>query len=575
MPARSSSSTDGGGGGGEEAVQVAAAAAATSSALSEVRMLVSDVAGSCNALQSQLQLVMELIREQAAAVQQQQQLQQQQWEAAAVVPSRQEQSGQAAAEVASVIAESTQEVLGQLQVLGAELTSEVSGLRSAMMEQWMGVQGGMEAAVAAAAGEAAATAIEKAWERKAQAQQQREGQEQGGEFNDAGGGGGGGGEARGEGWGSKTGFQGQVEFDRWFQGDEGEQQQQREEEGHGRGPYQQGLQGGLSTSDSNITGERNRGGGFGEGGVRWPAQQSVVRGGWGAYSDPAMYPEDASGGGNGLMMQSGPGRGAGEGGALPDQGGDVAGDEQQQQQYREAQWGMDSRGMVEGGGGQQQGDIGNNGPGGWGSSAPAAADGASLVPAAAGSVRFESPPLQQAAAAVGSEAPPVTAVAAGGGRGPSPRDPSFSPSGSLAPASPPAAAAMYDTQPPPPTQGLPPPPPAAAAAAPVSPAVAAAIREVAGVLQLPSEVLVPRGLQLLKAGREATRGSGGAAADLGLAEVLLAGAVAVFQRAVEEAPGDSRARGNLGNALLASGELKRVQWEGALAGGAGEAEGLR
>jgi hypothetical protein len=99
---------------------------------------------------------------------------------------------------------------------------------------------------------------------------------------------------------------------------------------------------------------------------------------------------------------------------------------------------------------------------------------------------------------------------------------------------------------------------------------------------LPPEQLVPEGLRLLRSGRDATRaaqdqsqqaaalaaaGAPPAAADAAsvaaadaaaAADALLSGAAACFYVALEATPSDVRARGNLGNALLAQGELRAV-----------------
>lgn len=47
-------------------------------------------------------------------------------------------------------------------------------------------------------------------------------------------------------------------------------------------------------------------------------------------------------------------------------------------------------------------------------------------------------------------------------------------------------------------------------------------------------------------------------ADFGLAEGLIQGATRCFRTAVERNPGDTKALGNLGNVLLAHGELKKA-----------------
>jgi trimeric autotransporter adhesin len=84
---------------------------------------------------------------------------------------------------------------------------------------------------------------------------------------------------------------------------------------------------------------------------------------------------------------------------------------------------------------------------------------------------------------------------------------------------------------------------------------------VPGPAGLSEEQLRSEGLRLLREGRDATRGSGQYAASgpsYAAAEALLQGAVACLGTAIEAAPDDSRVLGNLGNALLAQGELKRA-----------------
>jgi len=70
------------------------------------------------------------------------------------------------------------------------------------------------------------------------------------------------------------------------------------------------------------------------------------------------------------------------------------------------------------------------------------------------------------------------------------------------------------------------------------------------------------GLRLLRLGREEMRKG----EDWGAADILLQGALAAFSRAVELAGADTRALGNLGNALLAQGELKQAYLESLTAG---------
>jgi hypothetical protein len=89
------------------------------------------------------------------------------------------------------------------------------------------------------------------------------------------------------------------------------------------------------------------------------------------------------------------------------------------------------------------------------------------------------------------------------------------------------------------------------------PAAAAAIPDIA---TLSEEQLRTEGLRLLRTGRAATSGTGGysiTGPDFAAAEALLQAAVACFAAAVETEPQDTRALGNLGNALLAQGELKK------------------
>eukprot|EP00775_Hariotina_reticulata_P004825 gene4825-5073_t len=74
-------------------------------------------------------------------------------------------------------------------------------------------------------------------------------------------------------------------------------------------------------------------------------------------------------------------------------------------------------------------------------------------------------------------------------------------------------------------------------------------------------LLRTEGLRLLRGGRDATRGTGSYAAagpDFAAAEAQLQAAVACFSAAVESEQQDTRALGNLGNALLAQGELKKA-----------------
>ncbi|KAG2443420.1 hypothetical protein HXX76_001778 [Chlamydomonas incerta] len=77
----------------------------------------------------------------------------------------------------------------------------------------------------------------------------------------------------------------------------------------------------------------------------------------------------------------------------------------------------------------------------------------------------------------------------------------------------------------------------------------------------PNEV-ISEGLRLLRLGREETRKG----EDYGLADSLIQSAVAAFTAAADLAPGDAKALGNLGNALLARGELKAAYLEALRAG---------
>jgi hypothetical protein len=88
-------------------------------------------------------------------------------------------------------------------------------------------------------------------------------------------------------------------------------------------------------------------------------------------------------------------------------------------------------------------------------------------------------------------------------------------------------------------------------------AAAAAIPDIA---TLSEEQLRIEGLRLLRTGRAATSGTGSYSVtgpDFAAAEAFLQAAVACFAAAVESEPQDTRALGNLGNALLAQGELKK------------------
>lgn len=80
------------------------------------------------------------------------------------------------------------------------------------------------------------------------------------------------------------------------------------------------------------------------------------------------------------------------------------------------------------------------------------------------------------------------------------------------------------------------------------------------IASLSEEQLRTEGLRLLRSGREATSGTGsyaGSGPDFAAAESQLQAAVACFMAAVDSEPTDTRALGNLGNALLAQGELKK------------------
>ncbi|GLI71314.1 hypothetical protein VaNZ11_016472 [Volvox africanus] len=69
--------------------------------------------------------------------------------------------------------------------------------------------------------------------------------------------------------------------------------------------------------------------------------------------------------------------------------------------------------------------------------------------------------------------------------------------------------------------------------------------------------MITEGLRLLRLGREETRKG----EDYGLADTLIQGAIAAFTRASEQPSADAKAMGNLGNALLARGELKAAYLE--------------
>ncbi len=73
----------------------------------------------------------------------------------------------------------------------------------------------------------------------------------------------------------------------------------------------------------------------------------------------------------------------------------------------------------------------------------------------------------------------------------------------------------------------------------------------------PVSEMVAEGLRLLKLGREEAR----LGADLGLADQAIRSAIAVLQAALNEAPYDPKVLGNLGNALLAQGEVKKAYLE--------------
>eukprot|EP00198_Chlamydomonas_reinhardtii_P004308 XP_001693644.1 predicted protein [Chlamydomonas reinhardtii] len=89
----------------------------------------------------------------------------------------------------------------------------------------------------------------------------------------------------------------------------------------------------------------------------------------------------------------------------------------------------------------------------------------------------------------------------------------------------------------------------------------AALAALAGQGLTPNEV-ISEGLRLLRLGREETRKG----EDYGLADTLLQSAVAAFTSASELAPANAKALGNLGNALLARGELKAAYLEALRAG---------
>uniref|UniRef100_A0A383VRZ9 Uncharacterized protein n=1 Tax=Tetradesmus obliquus TaxID=3088 RepID=A0A383VRZ9_TETOB len=103
--------------------------------------------------------------------------------------------------------------------------------------------------------------------------------------------------------------------------------------------------------------------------------------------------------------------------------------------------------------------------------------------------------------------------------------------------------------------------PSPAPAAPQQqPPAAAAAAAIPDITTLSEEQLRTEGLRLLRSGRAATSGSGSYSSigpDFAAAEALLQAAVGCFAAAVESEPQDTRALGNLGNALLAQGELKK------------------
>lgn len=103
----------------------------------------------------------------------------------------------------------------------------------------------------------------------------------------------------------------------------------------------------------------------------------------------------------------------------------------------------------------------------------------------------------------------------------------------------------------------------------MAPAAPPQLPAVPDVGSLAPETLIPEGLQLLRSGREAARGQGPwGGLNYAAAEVLIQAAIGCFQRACELDPKDARAKGNLGNALLAQGELKRMLFDELRATGA-------
>ncbi|GFR52203.1 hypothetical protein Agub_g14743, partial [Astrephomene gubernaculifera] len=129
-------------------------------------------------------------------------------------------------------------------------------------------------------------------------------------------------------------------------------------------------------------------------------------------------------------------------------------------------------------------------------------------------------------------------------------------------APPTSASTPLPSQPPP----LPPQAAAAAAATPPQPATvvpsmsplpAASDYLPRSLEGLSPNEMIGEGLRLLRLGREETRKG----EDYGLADTLVQAAIAAFSAASAAAPQDAKAYGNLGNALLARGELKAAYLE--------------
>ncbi|GLC43027.1 hypothetical protein PLESTM_001414800 [Pleodorina starrii] len=164
--------------------------------------------------------------------------------------------------------------------------------------------------------------------------------------------------------------------------------------------------------------------------------------------------------------------------------------------------------------------------------------------AAAAAAAPPPPPPSQQQQQQQAAAPLPSRAGGSGGSPPSPTPPPITPSPvqqqqQQQPRAAPAAAAP------------PPPPPPAAAAAPV---VDYRPRPLDG---MSVNEMISEGLRLLRLGREETRKG----EDYGLADTLIQSSIAAFTRASEQPSADTKALGNLGNALLARGELKAAYLE--------------